>query len=744
MWFSPELRVCQLARWILAGSFGLALLSGATAPAAAGGVTFHDVAAEPTFGITYERFPSAIDADAEAIRQGGPTDIVNVLLGPVKAKGAPGVSLLDYDSDGDLDIYVTNGPGHDNSLYSNQLRESGRSSFVDVAAAAGAAANDQDSTGRLLRRHRQRRRPGPARPRPRRAQPLLREPGGFYVDITSRPGSRHGLSSHDSSACAMGDINGDGLLDIFVANTFDWATKIPDLRRALRPQRAQPAVPEPRAQRASRTSAPRAGIRAPLNDITWAAALVDNDQDGDVDIMSRQRPGGDPGGRYGGVDRGFIRIFAERRHRPLHRRHRRRGPRHHGGLHGPLLRRLQLRRHAWTSSAPTWATTLAAVPRPVPYSRGDQSTRWFLIQRRRHLPATPACGRLRAPVRLGHLGLRLRQRRRQRHHLLRRPGRPVTDRRRQPRRPARRTDGCNADFVYDAAALASGADHTRAHGPRRGDRRPRQRRLRGHASRSPVKIVPGRRRTRDPLRITALGAVRSTPVAAARDVHRRHPGHRHAAASGSASTSCQRRPRRSRSTAAATATAGRDFELAGHRRPGRQPAARSTATASAPSSSFTPEGGKTAIPRPGRRELRLAGQPDGALRPGHGGQGHRRGALAGRRPEPALRRAGGERVLLPEIPCSYAGTWKSFGQYNSCVQKGAERAGAERAPDRRRAPAPARERGAGVPRAVEGPGFLVFKSARHRRDTGRSLPLLSSVPRDIALHPERAAPQGIH
>ncbi|HYO11893.1 MAG TPA: FG-GAP-like repeat-containing protein, partial [Thermoanaerobaculia bacterium] len=47
---------------------------------------------------------------------------------------------------GDLDIYATNGPGRENSLYANQLAQ-GNFTFVEVPAAAGAAAREQDSTG---------------------------------------------------------------------------------------------------------------------------------------------------------------------------------------------------------------------------------------------------------------------------------------------------------------------------------------------------------------------------------------------------------------------------------------------------------------------------------------------------------------------------------------------------------------------------------------------------------------------
>ena len=46
-----------------------------------------------------------------------------------------GVAFLDYDADGDLDVYVAMDGGVANKLYSND----GTGHFVDVAAAAGVA-----------------------------------------------------------------------------------------------------------------------------------------------------------------------------------------------------------------------------------------------------------------------------------------------------------------------------------------------------------------------------------------------------------------------------------------------------------------------------------------------------------------------------------------------------------------------------------------------------------------------------
>ena len=47
--------------------------------------------------------------------------------------GLPGVAMFDYDDDGDLDIYITNGEGFPNRL----LQNDGEAKFIDVATTAG-------------------------------------------------------------------------------------------------------------------------------------------------------------------------------------------------------------------------------------------------------------------------------------------------------------------------------------------------------------------------------------------------------------------------------------------------------------------------------------------------------------------------------------------------------------------------------------------------------------------------------
>ena len=131
-----------------------------------GGVTFTDIAAGGGAGIDFSRVPSsdhAWFADNENTiffgSPGAPQPFRSERSHmPVKDRGIPGIVVFDYDNDGDLDIYVTNGPGAGNSLFSNQLMETGITTFVDMAAIAGVTASSQDSSGSVASgRHRQRR-----------------------------------------------------------------------------------------------------------------------------------------------------------------------------------------------------------------------------------------------------------------------------------------------------------------------------------------------------------------------------------------------------------------------------------------------------------------------------------------------------------------------------------------------------------------------------------------------------------
>jgi hypothetical protein len=284
----------------------IGVLGGAlSAPAA--GVTFQDIAAGGGAGISYGRTPSARKATLDAIQADGLLDLVTEYsYMPIKQYGGPGVAVLDFDNDGDLDIYVTNGPGTPNSLFQNRLQESGQLTFVDVGQTSGAALTDQDSngvcfgdlgndgdldlyvTGYLGNR-------------------LLENQGdGSFEDITAASGT--GGQSTTSVSCAMGDVNGDSRVDILVANAYDFkqnfATDFPFIYN----QHNQLLINQ--GGNVFADASDTSGIKslaglpvpgAPL--VTWAVALIDIDQDGDLDAVAATD-------EHGNVDDvGHLRVF---------------------------------------------------------------------------------------------------------------------------------------------------------------------------------------------------------------------------------------------------------------------------------------------------------------------------------------------------------------------------------------------------------------------------------------------------
>ena len=269
------------------------------APVDGPGVTFRDLTAEEAAGIDYRRVPSAINDTFERIKAQPSYTMPLVVATPEKPRGSPGVAIFDFDGDGDLDLYVTNGPGAANSLYANRLEETGTLRFEDVAEAAGVAATEQDSTGVCFGDLDNDGDPDLVvlgRSEPNRLFENLGD--GTFRDATAESGLGESDLGHND--CSLGDVDGDGLLDLAVANSYDWGRRTATLVEPWgenHPNQLFVNEGGLRFRDASESSGIRSltGFEPPQDGaatITWAVVLVDYDQDGDVDLLHADDQGG--------------------------------------------------------------------------------------------------------------------------------------------------------------------------------------------------------------------------------------------------------------------------------------------------------------------------------------------------------------------------------------------------------------------------------------------------------------------
>ena len=276
-------------------------------------VTFTDAAQNPATGIGYRRAPSVTKAIFDTVKALPFLSRLELNRVPDKSEGAPGVALIDFDMDGDDDIYATNGPGRDNSLYKNMWQETGALTFTDVGAAAGVGAFAQDSTGvcygdvdndgdpDLLVLGRME----PSR--------FFRNEGdGTFTDISSSAGVA--LEARGHTSCAMGDVDGDGLLDIFIANTYDWVNRASIYTQSFAFNHANQLYLNRGGNLFDEVTG-LAGLMELFNvpagngTISWATAMVDIDLDGDLDIIHGDDQAAMPSAGFAGVDRGFQQLF---------------------------------------------------------------------------------------------------------------------------------------------------------------------------------------------------------------------------------------------------------------------------------------------------------------------------------------------------------------------------------------------------------------------------------------------------
>ena len=288
------------------------------------GAVFSNIASDPDSGLSYRRTRSTTFDILLAIQQEPQVPFPDVAARPpMKPRGIPGIAIFDHDGDGDLDIYVSNGPDTPNSLFSSQLRETGQLQFVDLGVSSGAGAFDQDSTGVVF---------GDldndgdhdlyvlGRGEPNRL--LENRGGGVFIDITDASGA--GAGDHNPMSACLGDVDGDGLLDIFIANSYvTWENRfgvllepwgLNDHNQLFRNLGGN--VFEDVSVSSGMTSldwsgVPEPGVQAPPDaaGASLACGMVDYDLDGDIDIIFGDDQGGMPGSAFGGTDRGFIHIM---------------------------------------------------------------------------------------------------------------------------------------------------------------------------------------------------------------------------------------------------------------------------------------------------------------------------------------------------------------------------------------------------------------------------------------------------
>ena len=144
---------------------------------------------------------------------------------------AGGVAVFDYDSDGDLDIFFTNGAEmpslrKTSAKYSNRLyRNNGAAQFEDVTGTAGLAGSGYD-TGAAVADYDNDGDPdlfvgGVHR------ETLYRNNGdGTFTDVTAEAGLGKADAEHGplwSVGGAWFDANNDGVLDLFVTTYLRWS-----------------------------------------------------------------------------------------------------------------------------------------------------------------------------------------------------------------------------------------------------------------------------------------------------------------------------------------------------------------------------------------------------------------------------------------------------------------------------------------------------------------------------------------
>jgi hypothetical protein len=303
---------CKFSRIFSSSLCVIFLLSSSYSIAAGPGkhnkqINFTDIVLDDSSGINYHRTKSETDAIYDAIKQGGILLMEDAINIPGNSRGAPGIAIFDYDRDGDMDVYVTNGPGTPNSLFSNQLKENGELIFIDNAEEAGVTATLQDSRGVCY---------GDIDNDGDMDLLVLGDGSGnklyennadgTFVDISESSNLAGGVL-HPSS-CSMGDINNDGLLDIAIANSAPLENRLPLMTFDHDFLMEHNQIFKNSGNNSFEDVSAMSGIQN-IARVTWAISLVDYDQDGDADLIVASDQGPRAPFKYGGEDKGYIRVY---------------------------------------------------------------------------------------------------------------------------------------------------------------------------------------------------------------------------------------------------------------------------------------------------------------------------------------------------------------------------------------------------------------------------------------------------